>query len=78
MPTILRIGRYRFFFFSNESREPPHIHVKAGTTEAKFWIDPVELAANYGFDGKTLRRLHAKVEEHRDFFLEAWNEYFGK
>lgn len=29
MPTVLRIGRFRFFFFSNEREEPPHIHVKA-------------------------------------------------
>jgi hypothetical protein len=46
MPTILRVGRYRFFFFSNEGREPAHIHVKAGSDEAKFWLDPVQLAAN--------------------------------
>jgi hypothetical protein len=32
----LRIGRFRYFFFSNEGREPPHIHVKAGDDEAKF------------------------------------------
>jgi hypothetical protein len=46
MPTVLRIGRYRFFFFSNESNEPPHIHVKASGDEAKFWLEPVQLAAN--------------------------------
>ncbi len=28
MPTVLRIGRFRFFFFSNEGQEPSHIHVK--------------------------------------------------
>jgi len=27
MPTILRIGPYRFYFYSNEKGEPPHIHV---------------------------------------------------
>ncbi len=44
MPTVLRVGRYRFYFFSNENNEPPHIHVKAGDDEAKFWLDPVGLA----------------------------------
>jgi hypothetical protein len=29
MPVVLRIGRFQFFFFSNEGREPPHIHVRA-------------------------------------------------
>src|SRR5579863_3913127 len=49
MPTVLRIGRYRFFFYSNENEEPAHIHVKAGEDEAKFWLQPVGLAANHGF-----------------------------
>ena len=34
MPVVLRSGRYAFFF-SNEGREPPHIHVKASGDEAK-------------------------------------------
>lgn len=54
MPTVLRVGRYRFFFFSNEGREPPYIHAKAGEDEAKLWLDPVQLAANYGFNGREL------------------------
>ena len=36
MPVVLRRGRYAFFFFSNEGREPPHIHVKASGDEAKY------------------------------------------
>ncbi len=36
MPTVMRIGRYRFYFFSNEGEEPPHIHIKAGSDVAKF------------------------------------------
>jgi len=27
MPTVLRWGPYRAFFYSNERGEPPHIHV---------------------------------------------------
>ncbi len=38
MPVILRIGRYRFFFFSNESNEPAHIHVRASGDEAKYCL----------------------------------------
>ena len=52
MPTVLRVGRYRFYFYSNEGLEPPHIHVKAGEDEAKFWLDPVGLVANYGFNAR--------------------------
>jgi len=49
MPTVLRVRRYRFYFFSNEGEEPPHIHVKAAEDQAKFWLDPIALASNYGF-----------------------------
>src|SRR5690606_5154622 len=30
MPTVLRSGSYRFFFYSLENDEPPHIHVECG------------------------------------------------
>lgn len=41
MPTVLKIGGYRFFFYSNEGNEPPHIHVEKSDSLAKFWLDPV-------------------------------------
>ena len=77
MPTVLRVGRYRFHFFSNESREPPHIHVKASGDEAKFWLDPVQLAANYGFNVREINELEHLVAEHRTLLLETWHEHFG-
>jgi hypothetical protein len=30
VPTVLRERGFRFFFWSNESNEPPHIHVQSG------------------------------------------------
>jgi hypothetical protein len=75
MPVVLRIGRYRFFFFSNEGQESPHIHVRAGGDEAKFWLDPVQLAANYGFNTGEINQVEKLVEEHRDDLLEAWHEH---
>jgi len=44
MPTVLRIGPYRFFFFSNEGNEPPHVHVERDDNTAKYWLDPVRVA----------------------------------
>ena len=43
MPTVLRLGPFRFFFFSNEGTEPPHVHVERGDGHGKFWLDPVAL-----------------------------------
>ncbi len=38
MPTILRIQGFRFYFFSLDSGEPPHIHVAHGDKLAKYWL----------------------------------------
>lgn len=46
MPTVLRVAGYRFFFFSNERREPAHIHVERAEAYAKFWLTPVSLAGS--------------------------------
>ncbi len=57
MPTVLRSGLYRFYFYSHETNEPPHIHVDRDDGLAKFWLQPVGLARNLGFTAKELRRL---------------------
>ena len=77
MPTVLRVGRYRFYFFSNEGREPPHIHVKAGGDQAKFWLRPIDLASNYGFRAHELNEIRQIVERYQSELIEAWNGYFG-
>jgi len=78
MPTVLRWNGYRFYFFSNERNEPPHIHVDKGGCSAKFWLSPVELARNFGYPDRELNRLHAKVAEHETEFLRAWNEHLSR
>jgi hypothetical protein len=44
MPVVLRVGPYRFYFYSHESTEPPHIHVDRERFSAKFWLELVALA----------------------------------
>ena len=77
MPTVLRIGRYRFHFFSNENDEPPHVHVKAEGDQAKFWLESVRLAANYGFKAHELNEIARLVREHQAELMEAWYEHLG-
>jgi len=77
MPAVLRVGRFRFFFFSNEGDEPPHIHVKAAEHEAKFWLDPVSLVANHGFRSRELSNIQSVIREHQMELLEAWHEHLG-
>lgn len=52
MPTVLRSGGYRLYFFSHEPNEPPHVHVDRGGATAKVWLEPIRLARNIG-----LRRM---------------------
>ncbi len=78
MPTVLRWNGYRFYFFSNEGQEPPHIHIDKAENTVKFWLSPVSVARNIGFGGRELALLEAKVLEERERFIGAWNEYFGQ
>ena len=77
MPTVLRIGGYRFFFYSLENNEPPHIHVEHGDKAAKYWLNPVALAMNNSFRSNELTKLRLLVIEHRSTFQEACNAHFG-
>ena len=78
MPTVLRIGPYRFYFYSNEEGEPTHIHIKSADAEAKFWLEPVELAYNYGYRGHELRRIEGLVVANLTVLVKAWNEYASR
>ncbi|MCR4303057.1 MAG: DUF4160 domain-containing protein [Gallionella sp.] len=77
MPTVLVTKGFRFFFFSGEHSEPPHIHVEYGDKACKYWLDPVELARSEGFRSHELSRVRALVIENRILFLEKWHEHFG-
>lgn len=76
MPTVLRIGPYRFFFYANENGEPRHIHVQHDRKLAKFWLKPVSLARSVGFSPQDLSKLLSLVEANQSLFVEAWNEFF--
>jgi hypothetical protein len=75
MPTLLRIGSFRFHFYSDEGSEPPHIHVRCNEGEAKFWLMPVSLANNRGVPLHNLREIERLIFEHKLLFIEKYNEY---
>lgn len=76
MPTVLRIGPYRFFFYSGDREEPRHVHVEREWNLSKFWLDPVRLAESGGFGRAEIRRLETLVREHATELRRAWDEYF--
>ena len=78
MPTVLRHQGYRFYFYSHEPNEPPHIHVDQGDKSAKFWLSPVALARNIGYNAKELGELLRLIFAHQQDFKEAWREHFSQ
>jgi hypothetical protein len=78
MPTLLQTEGFRFFFYSNERLEPPHVHVEKGDGEAKIWLDPVQVAYSHRLTPAELRRARELVFQHQAMFKERWNEHFRR
>jgi hypothetical protein len=76
MPTVLRQGPYRFFFYAGDRDEPAHVHVEREDRVAKFWLDPVRLHRSGGLKRTEIRDVLGILLGHRDQLMEAWNEYF--
>ena len=76
MPTVLRQGPYRFFFYSGDGAEPPHVHVERDASSAKIWLDPVRLQNSVGFGGTEINRIIRLAGENRDTILQIWESYF--
>ena len=76
MPTVLRLGSFRFHYYSDERNEPAHIHVRAADGDCKFWLEPViRLARNQGVRPHDLRRIEQLVFEHHENLRKAFHEY---
>ena len=79
MPTALRVGPYRFYFYSHDLvDEPPHIHVDRDELSAKFWLSPLELSRNLGFGAAELRRIERILSSRTTALLERWQEEYGR
>ena len=75
MPTMLKIGSFRFHFYSDEGEEPPHIHVATTKGECKFWLDPVRLARNKGVSPIMVRNIERLVFENLNYLKEKYHEF---
>jgi hypothetical protein len=76
MPTALRVGRFRFFFYSSDKDEPVRVHVEVAGDVAKFWLEPVKLERSGRMEPRDLRMAQGIVEEHQEELVEAWHAYF--
>ena len=76
MPTVLRVGPYRFFFYSGDRDEPPPVHVEREDNVAKFWLQPVRIQRSGGFKRNEINTINRLVEEHEELLLGKWHDFF--
>ena len=74
MPTLMRVGPYRFFMVMFDCIERPHIHVRGGSIgEAKFWLAPtVGLATAWGYTARELARIRFIVARNAEVLIDQW------
>jgi hypothetical protein len=77
MPTVLRDGPYRFFFYAGDRNEPLHVHVERDENVAKYWLDPVRLHSSGGFARTELARIEKIIRIHHGELTRAWYGYYG-
>lgn len=77
MPTVLRVAGYRFYFYSHEPGEPPHVHVDKGSGTAKVWLHDAAVARSSGFAATELGKVQRLVRDERIALKEAWDAFFG-
>lgn len=77
MPTIHVEDGYRFFFYSNEGHEPPHIPVEKAEAVGKWWLEDRSMANSEGFKPAQLKRVEEILSQRQQEFIDAWRQYFG-
>jgi hypothetical protein len=77
MPTILRVGPYRFFFYSGERDEPAHVHIERDDRIAKIWLQPLRLHSSSGFSRTEISKILKIAEDKQISLMEGWHDYFG-
>jgi Domain of unknown function (DUF4160) len=77
VPTVLREGGYRFFFYADDRNEPRHIHVQREDRTAKFWLEPIVCERNGGFNRSDLMGIYRLIARNRELLLQKWYDFFG-
>ena len=77
-PKFRKEEGFVFKIYSNEE-ERKHIHVVKAENEAKFWLEPtIELAENFGFSSKEIKKITLMVETYGDEFKEQFEAHIGR
>lgn len=76
MPTVLTVEGFRFFFYSNENDEPPHIHVEKAEGIAKIWLSPVRVEYMSGLTPRQQSVVMEHCNKNLELFKKKWDEHF--
>lgn len=77
MPTIFRKLGFRFFFYSDEGDEPPHVHFKKGHGEGKYWLEPLQKVFARRLNAQDERKADKIVREEQENFKKKWYDFFN-
>lgn len=77
MPTIFFYLGFRFFFYSSE-HEPPHIHVRCASGQAKFSLLDGSQIGGATMKPADLRKAMEILGEKREEFLREWRNIQGE
>lgn len=75
MPTVLREGQYRVFFFSADCAEPAHVHVQRERSVAKIWLHDLSVASPGSYAAVELGRIITFVRQNRRVLQDRWDEH---
>lgn len=77
-PKFRKEDGFVFKIYSNEE-ERMHVHVVKAENEAKFWLEPViELADNFGFNNKEIKKITKMVETYGNEFKQQFAAHIGR
>ena len=77
-PKFRKEEGFVFKIYSNEE-ERMHVHVVKAENEAKFWLEPtIELAENFGFSSKEIRKITKMVETYGNEFKQQFAAHIGR
>ena len=78
MPTIVREGPYRVFFYSADCAGPAHVHVQRGKMVAKVWLHDLSVARTGRFSAGELGTVVGLVRRRSLELMDGWNEHCGR
>ena len=77
-PKFRKEEGFVFKIYSNEE-ERMHVHVVKAEHEAKFWLEPtIELAENFGFNSKEIKKITKMVETYGNEFKQQFAAHIGR